>query len=170
MDAITLLKKQHAEVKDLFVQFRKAAAPARQQTIFEEIADNLAAHCEIEEKLFYPAVFREDTESQVKEAVEEHLSAKRVIADLLAMDPSNSQYTAKVKVLSDLIEHHVTEEHEELFPKVRGDLPSKELKELGAQMETMFKTLMSGDPRNEVPSQTKRAARLPERAISAPAP
>jgi hemerythrin-like domain-containing protein len=164
MDAITLLKKQHAEVKALFVQFRKAGSPDRQRAIFEEIADNLAAHCEIEEKIFYPSVFRDDTERQVKEAVEEHLSAKRVISDLLSMEPSDSQYEAKVKVLSDLINHHVEEEHEELFPTVREELPSKELKELGTRMESMFQTLMSGAPRKEVPSQTLAAAPLPQLA------
>ena len=163
MDALTLLKKQHAEVKSLFAQFRKADDPDKQQKLFEQIADNLAAHCEIEEKIFYPSVFLDDTEGQLKEAVEEHLSAKRVIADLLGMDSSDSQYAAKVKVLSDLIDHHVMEEQNELFPTVRDEIGAKELKALGAQMETMFETLIKANPRKQVPAQTRSAAKLPPR-------
>jgi hemerythrin superfamily protein len=164
MDAITLLKKQHAEVKSLFSQFKKTDEPDQQRQLFEQIADNLAAHCEIEEKLFYPAVFVEDLEGMVKEAVEEHLSAKRVIADLLELEPGDSQYEAKVSVLSELIDHHVREEHEELFPSVREEMSGKDLKALGAQMEAMFQDLIADSPRNKVPSQTARAAPLPEHA------
>jgi hemerythrin superfamily protein len=163
MDAITLLKKQHAEVKSLFAQFRKTDDPDKQQKLFDQIADNLAAHCEIEEKIFYPSVFLDDTEGQLKEAVEEHLSAKRVIADLLGMEPSDTQFAAKVKVLSDLIDHHVMEEQNELFPTVREEVGAKELKALGGQMETMFDNLLKANPRKQVPAQTRSAAKLPPR-------
>jgi hemerythrin-like domain-containing protein len=161
MDAIALLRKQHAEVKSLFSEFKKTEEPAKRQQLFEEIADNLAAHCEIEEKLFYPAVFTGDLEEVVKEAAEEHLSAKRVIADLLEMEPTDSQYEAKMSVLNELINHHVKEEHAELFPAAREAVESKELKVLGEKMEEMFERLIPTSPRNLVPKQTTSAAPLP---------
>lgn len=161
MDAIALLKKQHTEVKMLFKKFKQNHGPDSQRTTFEAIADSLAAHCEIEEKLFYPAVFISELQPLVQEAVEEHLSAKRVIADLLAMEPTHSQYVAKVTVLEELIAHHINEEHEHMFPLVRERLTSKELKALGESMSVMFDAAMDGKPRRSVPNQTKSAAALP---------
>ena len=114
MDAITLLKQQHREVEELFEQFEKACESDQDEDVrmelFTRIADNLAAHCAIEEKIFYPSVYVDDTQDKLREAVEEHLSAKRVIADLLDMSPMDAQFKAKMSVLKEEILHHVEEE------------------------------------------------------------
>lgn len=160
MDATTLLKNQHEEVAALFEKYEEASGAESKQAIFNVIADNLAAHCTIEEKLFYPAAYIGELKDELKEAVEEHLAAKRVIADLLAMSPGDENFDAKVKVLSELIEHHVGEEQDEMFPNVRKLMPKRELEALGEAMEKMFAELMKGSPRKDVPSQTARAAPL----------
>lgn len=160
MDAITLLKAQHDEVEALFAKYEKATDAAAKQGIFNVIADNLAAHCSIEEKLFYPSVYIGEIKDELEEAVEEHLAAKRIIADLLAMKPTDSKFDAKVKVLSEQIEHHVGEEEDELFPNVRKLMPKRELEALGEAMEKMFNKLMEGAPRNNVPAETGASAPL----------
>lgn len=159
MDAIKLLKEQHEEVKQLFEDYEEAT-PVSKQEIFEEIADKLAAHATIEEKIFYPATYVGELKDLLKEAVEEHLAAKRVIADLLQMEPSDENFDAKVKVLQEQIEHHVEEEEGELFSKVRKTLSKVELDFIGTEMEAMFDTLISGEPRKSVPSETDAAAPL----------
>lgn len=160
MDAITLLKSQHDEVESLFSKYEKAKDVHAKQATFNVIADNLAAHATIEEKLFYPAVYIGEIKDELKEAVEEHLAAKRVIADLLPMTPSDPNFDAKVKVLQEQIEHHVEEEEGELFPNVRKLMPKRELEALGEAMEQMFDKLMEGAPRNTVPGETDEAAPL----------
>jgi hemerythrin superfamily protein len=160
MNATKLLKEQHDEVKELFEQFEKAKDAGTKELLFEQIADNLAAHAEIEEKIFYPAVYVGDLKETLTEAVEEHLSAKRVIADLLKMDAADENFDAKVKVLQEQIEHHVEEEEGELFPKVNKNFDAGELEAMGEQMEEMFETLKEGSPREEVPAQTDQAAPL----------
>ncbi len=160
MEATRLLKSQHEEVNTLFAKFEKASSAVEKEQIFTRIADNLAAHCTIEEKIFYPSVFVEDLEDKLEEAVEEHLAAKRVIADLLEMDPSDKQYSAKVKVLQEEIEHHVQEEEEELFPQVRKEFQAVELNAMGEAMSEMFDQLMLTSPRNSVPAETAHAAPL----------
>jgi hemerythrin-like domain-containing protein len=161
MDAIKLLKIQHEEVKELFKAYENASDDDEKDDVFAEIADNLAAHSTIEEKLFYPAVYVGELADQLKEAVEEHLSAKRVIADLLSMDVEDENFDAKVKVLKEQIEHHVEEEENELFKAVKQTLSNEELETLGVQMEQMFEQLMAGDPREDIPKQTAAAAPLP---------
>jgi hemerythrin-like domain-containing protein len=160
VEATKLLEKQHAEVKDLFKQYQAAEEDSEKQELFEQIADDFAAHGEIEEKIFYPAVYVGALKEQLQEAVEEHLAAKRVAADLLDMVPSDPQFDPKMKVLKELIEHHVEEEEGELFPLVRQNFAREELEALGDQMEQMFERLQEGEPREALPSETDHAPPL----------
>jgi hemerythrin superfamily protein len=162
MDAIELLKQQHREVEELFEKFEKAGDGKGEvlMDLFARIADNLAAHATIEEKLFYPSVYVGPTAEKLQEAVEEHLSAKRVIADLLDMDPLDAQFKAKVKVLQELVEHHVEEEEKDLFKSVKKLLKKEELATIGEQMEAMFSELIQSEPRMQIPRETDEAAPL----------
>jgi hemerythrin superfamily protein len=162
MDAIALLKQQHREVEELFEKFEKAGEGKAEvmMDLFARIADNLAAHTTIEEKLFYPSVYVGPTADKLQEAVEEHLSAKRVMADLLDMDPSDAQFKAKMKVLQELVEHHVEEEEKELFKDVKKLMGKEELAIIGEQMEAMFNELIQTEPRLQVPRETDEAAPL----------
>ena len=160
MDAITLLKEQHREVEALLKAAEKAESPKEKKTLFQQIGDNLAAHAAIEEEIFYPAIYRDKTEDILREAVEEHLAAKRIIADLLDMDETEPQYGAKLSVLREQIEHHVKEEEKELFPEVKKGLHKAELEEMGSEMEALFTKLMKRKPRETVRMQTGEAAPL----------
>ncbi|MFY0571631.1 hemerythrin domain-containing protein [Archangium lansingense] len=163
MDAIELLKQQHREVEELFEKFEKASEGKGEQVLmdlFARIADNLAAHATIEEKLFYPSVYVGPTADKLQEAVEEHLAAKRVSADLLDMDPADAQFKAKMKVLKELVEHHVEEEEKQLFKDVKKLLSKDELASIGEQLEVMFNELIQTEPRMQVPRETGEAAPL----------
>ena len=160
MEATKLLKQQHDEVKQLFKQFEASGDESEKLELCGQIADDFAAHGEIEEKIFYPAVYVGDLKEKLQEAVEEHLAAKRVVADLLEMEPSDEQFDPKMKVLKELIEHHVEEEEGELFPLVRQSFAREELEALGEQMEQMFNRLQEDTPREKIPSETDHAPPL----------
>jgi hypothetical protein len=161
VDAIEMLKQQHVEVAGLFEQFEKAEDDDERQGIFEEIADKLAVHATIEEKHFYPAVRAKRTEDILLESLEEHLAIKRVIADLLKMEPSNKMYEAKVTVLKEEVEHHVEEEQTDLFPKVKKLFDHDTLVALAQEMAaTQDELLEEGDPREAVPGETEKAAEI----------
>lgn len=126
VDAVELLTKQHREVEELFEQFEKLTDRAKvsKKKIADQICNALIMHTTIEEEIFYPATREasqgeEETEDMVDEAVVEHASAKDLIAQIQEMDPDDELYDAKVKVLSEMIEHHVEEEEKEMFPKTR---------------------------------------------------
>jgi hypothetical protein len=160
VNAIDLLKQQHVEAKKLFKEIEKAG-PEEKERLFDELADALAVHAAIEEQHFYPATKDARTEELLQEAVEEHLSAKRIIADLLEMEPDDPQFDAKIKVLQEQIEHHVEEEETELFPKVQKIHSKDELEDLGVLMaQTAEELEEQGAPRMEVPKETGAAAPL----------
>jgi hypothetical protein len=162
MDAIRLLDRQHDEVEALFARVDKAATAAARQKLFEEIGDALAIHAAIEEKIFYPAVYASGTNEILLEAVEEHLAAKRVIADLIGLPSTDEHYIAKLGVLREEILYHVRQERKELFPRARKLLDKAQLEALGEQMEALTAELKTGAqaPRFKVPAETRRAANL----------
>ena len=160
MNAIELLRTQHEEAKGLFKKIEKAEDDEKLD-LFEQLADALAVHATIEEKQFYPATKNARTEEMLQEAVEEHLAAKRIIADLLEMTPDDPQFDAKIAVLKEQVEHHIEEEEAELFPKVRRMFKADELEDLGVAMEDMAEDLKAeGAPRESVPAETGSAAPL----------
>jgi hemerythrin-like domain-containing protein len=160
MNALDLLKQQHEEVSKLFKKFEKLeeGATAERRELFVMIADRLSAHATIEEQFFYPSIKTDKTEEIVREAVEEHLAVKRIIADLLEMEPADQNYIAKMTVLKENVEHHVEEEEDELFKMVKKVLNEDQLLALGVQMMAEYEELMQAEPRNEVPMQTDTAA------------
>jgi hemerythrin superfamily protein len=167
MNAIKLLKKQHKDVKKLFKEAEDASSPDRCRKLVEQISDQLAVHATIEEKIFYPGAMTEKSEDLLREAVEEHLGVKRVIADLLGDQPTDPQYMAKVTVLKEMIEHHVEEEEGTLFPRTERALGEEALDEMGAQMEAMAAELLAeGHPRDAVPKETRAPAQLPAPSTS----
>ncbi|WP_136163440.1 hemerythrin domain-containing protein [Sphingomonas flavalba] len=113
-DAIALLKSDHRKVEGLFEQFEKASGDGRKQKIALTICQELTVHAKIEEGIFYPACEGKVEEDLLKEAYVEHDGAKVLIAEIEAGTPSDEFYDAKVKVLSEQIEHHVQEEEQRM--------------------------------------------------------
>lgn len=148
-----MLKQQHREVERLFAQAAKAEGEDKKQ-IADSIADKLAVHASIEEKHFYPATRTARTEELLREAVEEHLSAKRLLADLIDGDADDAQFDAKLKVLEEQIKHHVEEEEGELFPKVEKLVGKQELEDLAVVMQDTAEELEQGEPRASIPLET----------------
>ena len=159
MNAVKMLKQQHREVAKMFKEFEEAKSAASRRKIFEQIADALAVHATIEERHFYPAVKKQQTEDILLESVEEHLEIKRVIADLLAMEADDENFEAKVKVLQEDVDHHVEEEQDELFPKVEKLFDEETLEAIGEEMEdTQAELISAGNPRDAIPGETDAAA------------
>jgi len=142
MDAITLLKTDHKEVRALLGALEETTTRAvkKRQTLLAEIEMNLSAHTTIEEEIFYPA-FREagqksDDDKMYFEALEEHRAAgDLVLPDLLKTDPSTDNFSGRAKVLKELVEHHADEEEKEMFPRAKKLLAKAELVALGERME-----------------------------------
>ncbi len=160
MNAIELLTKQHRAMESEMQAVVDARGEAR-STLFEKAADSLMTHLLSEEQHFYPAVKAKRTEDILLESLEEHLSLKRVLADLLALAPSDTLFDPKLHVLKEQIEHHHEEEEEKLFPKAKLLLTEGELQELGARMSEAQASLLASRPRRLVVTQTAAASELP---------
>ena len=138
-----MLKDDHRKVEDLFASFEKAPNRAQKQRIVTQVCTALKIHAELEERVFYPAARdHSDKDDKLDEAQVEHDTVKLLIADLEAATPGAPFYAAKVKVLSEYVRHHVTEEEApdgilEAARKAGVDLArvGEEMQKLRAQLE-----------------------------------
>lgn len=146
MDAITLLEQQHAAVDDLLDRFDEARDDQERAEVVRLLVNDLRAHATIEEELFYP-VLRErlGLHDQVLEDLEEHHLVDVLLDELEGMDPTDERFAAKVEVLAELVDHHVEEEEEDLFPAVRRGLDEDVLTELGRRMQQRSEELHFDD-------------------------
>ncbi len=138
MDAISLLRADHKTVEQLFKRFEKAGdrAYVEKRQLVDRIIEELSIHAAVEEQLFYP-VARETvpgTEDIALESLEEHHIVKWVLSELVDMDPQHERFDAKVTVLIENVRHHVKEEEQDFFPKVRSQLGRAALVDLGEAM------------------------------------
>lgn len=161
-NALELLRSQHQEVEALIEEIENTDSPEDKEALFVLLADNLAAHAMIEEKMFYPALMIPRTRESLIEATEEHLEVKRLIADMMALDVEDEHFTAKLTVLKEDIRHHVHDEEEpKLFKEAQKLMSDDELAALGNEMLAMFEMLLEREPRKQVPAETAEAAEIP---------
>ena len=136
-DAIVMLKEDHKEVRALFREFQKSSTtPARKEQIVRKVIELLTVHTYIENEVMYPRVraLVPDLEDDVLESYEEHHVADVLVMELDAMDRDDERFEAKATVLIENVTHHIEEEEQEWFPKVREALGRATLQEIGAEL------------------------------------
>ena len=151
-DAVALLKEDHRTVADLFAQFEQASGDGRKQKLATQICLELSVHAKIEEEIFYPACEGKVEEDLLKEACVEHDGAKLLIAEIMAGEPSDEFYDAKVTVLQEQIEHHVEEEEkrlEGLFSQARA--AGLDMDAIGEQLAARKQELIAEYQANGIP-------------------
>lgn len=144
-DAIALLKADHRQVESWFSQFESTRSDDKKKTLAQQVCQALTVHAQIEEEIFYPAFLEATEEEDIHhEAEVEHEGAKRLIAEIESSGPDDDYYDAKMKVLSEMIKHHVNEEEKRggMFAKARES--GMDLKALGEQLSARKTALMGG--------------------------
>jgi hemerythrin-like domain-containing protein len=157
-DAIVILKDDHKQVRALFRKFEQAGdgAEATKARLVDQMLEALTKHTYIENEGMYPEVTKlvPDLESDILESLEEHHVADVLCTELAVMSPEARHFDAKVTVLIESVEHHIKEEEEEWFPKVREALSRKQLQEIG---ERLLELREKAPTRPESPKALKKA-------------
>jgi hypothetical protein len=139
MNIFELLKQDHEKVAGLFEQIEPTTERAEKtrQELFARLKSELDLHAHLEETILYPALEQvEQTREIALEGVEEHRVVKRLLKELDEMPVTSEQWTAKLTVLKENVEHHVEEEEGEMFKKARAALNREEIDDLTARLES----------------------------------
>lgn len=143
MNAIDLLEGDHQRVKALLTELSESTERGikKRTELLAKLEREITLHTQLEEEILYPAFKSEGGKEQdvmYYEAKEEHRTVDSlVLPDLKQTDPGTLEFSGRVKVVKELLEHHIEEEEKEMFPQARKLLGKAKLEELGAQMEAM---------------------------------
>jgi len=138
MNAYALLKEDHKKVSGIFEKLEPTTERAlkTREELFTRLESELEVHSSIEEQIFYPALKQAaETRDIVLEAFEEHRIVKDLLKELASTAKDTEQWTAKLTVLKESVEHHVEEEEGEMFKKAKKVLTDEEAEDLGARMQ-----------------------------------
>lgn len=141
--AVRLLKQDHREVERMFDEYEQLDAEREKLELFNEIALALKVHTMIEEEIFYPEARGEVEDDLLDEALVEHDSAKKLIAEIEQMQPGDELYDAKVKVLGEYIKHHVKEEEQPGGIMAQAKRGEEDLEAMGERLKTRKQELMA---------------------------
>lgn len=148
-DAIDLLDADHKLVQKLFIDYLGLAedggSSADKRKLAQKICQDLTVHTQIEEEIFYPRVQAAiDDDGLMEEALREHAEAKKTIARIQGMAPSDDGYDDAVKQLYETILDHVMDEREKLFLKARYS--TADLRGMVPELHARKKELQGGKP------------------------
>lgn len=152
MNAIDLLIQDHKLVKKLLEDLSSTTERAvkKRAELLQRIEQELRIHTTLEEEILYPAIKEAGGKEEAKmyyEAKEEHRTVDSlVLPDLLDTETGTIEFAGRVKVMKELLEHHIEEEESELLPTANKLLGQNVLEELGRAMETQ-KKLLKGEQR-----------------------
>jgi hemerythrin-like domain-containing protein len=147
MNAIDLLIADHEKVKDILGQLSESTDRAikKRTELLDKLEMEITIHTRLEEEILYPAFKAaggKEQEEMYYEAKEEHRTVDSlVLPDLKTTDPSKPEFAGRVKVVKELLEHHIKEEESEMFPQAKKLLGKARLDELGEQMLAMKASL-----------------------------
>jgi hemerythrin-like domain-containing protein len=137
-DAIVVLKADHKELKALFGKFERAGENATKSKgdLVKKMIELLTMHTYIENEVMYPEVRKllPDLEDDILESYEEHHVADVLVMELAALRPDAERFDAKTTVLIENVTHHIDEEEQDWFPKVRAGLGRKQLTDIGTRL------------------------------------
>lgn len=147
-NAINVLKEDHRKVRELFAKFGDTSKGAHKtrERLFTDLMTELEIHTQIEEEIFYPALRdaakNDDQRRLYFEATEEHHLVDLILPEAEAAREDEDVFAAKITVLREVVNHHLKEEEEEMFPLVQKLSDDDQLDELGQALRTRKEELL----------------------------
>ena len=150
MDAIEYLTDQHREIESVFDQLETAARMKPKLRLWRKLADLIAIHIAIEERIFFPAARNAGMEELLLKALDEHLSTALILSELVDADEVNDEMVARLAILRAYKRQHAGDEERELFPRASEVLTPDELEMLGRELAETTEQLMGRDRRERL--------------------
>ncbi|HKY05967.1 MAG TPA: hemerythrin domain-containing protein [Blastocatellia bacterium] len=156
MNVLEFLKQDHQEAMSMMGLIENANTGGQQvkMDLFNQLKGALTLHTRMEEQIFYPELENhQETRDLIREAYSEHQEVDELLAEISALSPTSGDFSDKFTELKDSVEHHVDEEENQLFPKVRQIIDQEKLNEMGRRMMEMKQGMRQS---KSVTANTKR--------------
>jgi iron-sulfur cluster repair protein YtfE (RIC family) len=141
MNAIELLEMDHDRISQLFDRIEEATEYEDRRKLFDEVRQELEAHSHVEENIFYPSISEhEEFRDEIEHYFDDHQEMKELIQEISGAG-DESDFDNSMDELIEVVESHVDDEENELFPSVMDEIEPEVLEELGEQIEEARRNL-----------------------------
>ena len=107
------------------------------------MTENLIPHMVGEEQAVYPKLMGSGMKETILESIEEHNAIKMLLSRLDSASSSEEDvWVAKITVIQENVQHHISEEEEHIFPEMEQKMSSSELSSMGSSYEEARKSAM----------------------------
>ena len=134
------LHNDHGEVASLMDRIEDNPENAERGALFEEMKTKLLAHAHAEQEVLYhrlEASQSEASRSFAHEGANEHQILEKQLQKMsVDGDKTSERWAAELKVLRELVEHHVEEEESTGFNCARQDFGKHELEAMAEQFQS----------------------------------
>lgn len=160
-DVIQMILDDHKPLKRCIEILKNSEMKlSSRRAAFNEFVPLLLLHTKAEEMVLYSFEKIEvDMREEAFEGDVEHALAQQMIEDI-KQSVDKDMWSAKAKVLAELVEHHIKEEETEMFPELKKEAEEAELIRLGkdylAEKNKIKKGILHPAIQREEPSQTVR--------------
>jgi hemerythrin superfamily protein len=142
MDIFEVLTSDHEKVKKILEQMQQTSSRAsgRREKLVQSLSVNFLPHAYAEEQYFYQILLDETSEQEdIYSALEEHRAAKMVLADLTDAAADDPRWMARLRVLKELVEHHIEEEESQIFDIAREVIDEDRSNEVAKRFKELKK-------------------------------
>jgi iron-sulfur cluster repair protein YtfE (RIC family) len=134
LDILDQLEEEHIRVELKFLQFRFSKNVETRRKLIQQIKKDLLRHMHLEETIFYSACSEiAELKEMIAESRVEHKQVRALLEDIGDHSPTSERVSAEMKVLMEEVEHHVYEEENEIFPRVRTYMKKSQLNKLSRE-------------------------------------
>lgn len=140
-EIISLILRDHKPIKELILILKDPEVSlAEKQPAFAKFEKTLLTHAKAEEESLYIQLKEaDDLRIEGLEGDTEHALAEQLIMEVKESEDDEDLWMAKVKVLAEVVGHHVKEEEKELLKKVRKEFSTPERTEMGLMYSQLLK-------------------------------
>ena len=126
-----MLKEDHVEVKGILGELVETKKTKKREELFTALRIALVPHMKAEESTFYtPLCAKKDAREDAMEGVEEHHVSELVLKELEKMPKDEDQWSAKIKVFQELVEHHIKDEEKKVFKSAKKAFKKSEIEDI----------------------------------------
>ena len=144
MDVLEIIRADHRLIESLFSQIEQTNDNYKLYECFNQLYEALNVHAEVEEQVFYPAIRNcQGTNELLDDAQKEHEEARQILEELGSLSPTKDEFKQKIATLKQVIQHHVQQEENEVFSKVRACMNEEERSQIGSKFATVKSKLQS---------------------------
>ncbi|MDZ4676806.1 MAG: hemerythrin domain-containing protein [Oligoflexia bacterium] len=173
MDIAKALNRDHKMISVLFKQLESYCGETKSaglKELYLKLHETLSCHAKAEERVVYKRLFtvkKQDVEFMTHESAIEHELVDKLLTELKrSVQPKNPlKWFSKLKVLREMVEHHVQEEEKYIFKYVKKNFSRLERSEMTEEFVKIKEELKTS--RKLTPAYQNRRPRNQETGVAA---